>query len=101
MDRRERKFRTLRLRSEDKELLQQLGRNDQDLDRHHALLELIAVVKELQLPDIRNESRSPLRLGIPVQLDKAIRKKVDATGQTYIAVLLTAAREYLDTPPRQ
>ena len=101
MNRRERTYRTLRLRSEDKELLQRLGRDDQDLDRYHALLELVAVIQKLQLPDVRNESRHPLRLGIPTQLDEAIRKKVDATGQTYIAVLLTAAREYLDTPPRQ
>ena len=101
MNRRERTYRTLRLRSEDKKLLQQLGRNDQDLDRYHALLELVAVVQKLQLPDVRNERRHPLRLGIPTQLDKVIRKKVDATGQTYIAVLLMAAREHLDTPPRQ
>ena len=101
MDRRERTYRTLRLVVEDKELLQRLGRNDQDLDRYHALLELVAVVQKLKLPDVRNQIRHPLRLGIPTQLDKAIRKKADATGQTYIAILLTAAREHLDTPPRQ
>jgi len=95
VEKRDRKYRTLRLRPADKSLLQSLGGpDDEQPDRHHALLCLVSVIRELKLPDVRDEARVPLRLGIPTKLDAEIRRKADATGQTYVDILIAAANEY-------
>ncbi|MFW5690757.1 MAG: hypothetical protein ACOCXY_03005 [Planctomycetota bacterium] len=92
---RDRKYTTFRIFPDEKELLQHLGRGPEDAeDRYEALCELTDMVKTLDLPDIRNRERVPFRVGIPIELDAAIRNKVDQTGQPYIAVLLAAAAEY-------
>lgn len=86
---------TLRLYPNERQLVQDLGRGPEPAsDRHHALLDLVPIVEELDLPDIRERARQPIRLGIPDELDAAIRAVMENTGQTYIDVLLVAATEY-------
>jgi hypothetical protein len=88
----------MRLWPEDRELLQTLGEGE--ADRYSALCSLTEIVKGLKLPDIRKRKRRPLRLGVPVELDAAIDKVVQATGQTRLDVLLAAAREYRRRHPK-
>ncbi len=74
-------------------MLQDLGRAGGG-DRHSALVELAGIVAVLPLEDLHERIRQPLRLKIPTVLDKAIKRRVKETGQTYLAVLVEAAREY-------
>jgi hypothetical protein len=86
---------TLRLFEPERELLQNLGRVRPGVkDRYTALLELVGIVDELELEDVRRRKRQPLRIKIPEALRQVIDRKVEATGQTFIAVLIEAAREY-------
>lgn len=86
---------TLRLHEKDRQLLQDLGRVRPGVeDRHAALLELAAIVDELDMEDLRGRERRPLRIRIPESLERAIDRKADATGQTFLAVLIAAATEY-------
>jgi len=95
---------TLRLYEPERELLQDLGRVRPGVpDRYTALLELVGIVNELELEDVRKRERRPLRIKIPQALKQAIDRKVEATGQTFLAVLIEAAREYerRHTPQRR
>src|SRR5262249_43190275 len=86
---------TVRLYEAERELLQGLGRLRTGVgDRFTALLELVGIVDGLELEDVRKRKRKPLRIKIPEALRQAIDRKVEATGQTFLAVLLEAAREY-------
>lgn len=98
--RKQRRYMTLRLLPDDRELLQEIGKGRVGIkDRHAALVELAQIVPELDLPDVREMERRPLRLGIPQELEDAIAAKVKETGQTFIAVLLAAARHYRQRHP--
>lgn len=93
--RKERNFVVFRLFQQERELIRNLGRGSESVaDRHQALRDLVPIVEELNLPDIRNLKRKPIRIGIPEDLDAAIREVSERTGQTYTDVLLAAAREY-------
>jgi hypothetical protein len=95
---------TFRLHERDRQLLQDLGRVRPGVeDRHAALLELTEIVDDLELEDVRRRERRPLRIRIPEELEQAIKGKVKATGQTFLAVLIEAAREYerRHTPQRR
>src|SRR5262245_48236835 len=93
---RDRKFVTFRLLPEDRALLQHLGRGRADVpDRHAALLELAAIVRRREYPEEEPEpQRRSIRLGIPTELDEAIKAEAERTGSTYVSLLLRAAREY-------
>ncbi|MBA2224668.1 hypothetical protein [Thermogemmata fonticola] len=93
---RDRKFVTFRLLPDDRELLQNLGRGRADIpDRHAALLELVGIVQRQEYPEEQPEpERRSIRLGIPTELDEAIKAEAERTGSTYISLLLRAAREY-------
>src|SRR5437867_469654 len=93
---RERKFVTFRLLPDDRELLRQLGQGRAGIpDRHTAFLHLVEIVRRAEYPEEPPEpERQPLRLGIPTELDDAIKAEVERTGSTYISILLRAAREY-------
>ena len=89
------RYLTFRLHERDRQLLQDLGRVRPGVeDRHAALLELAGIVDELELEDVRGRERRPLRIRIPEELERAINRKAEATGQTFLAVLIGAAREY-------
>lgn len=89
------RYLTLRLFEPERQLLQDLGRVRPGVgDRHAALLDLVGVVDDLELPDLRARERRPLRIKVPEELERAINRKVEATGQTFLAVLVAAAREY-------
>jgi hypothetical protein len=86
---------TFRLHELDRQLLKDLGRLRPGVeDRHAALLELTGIVNELELENVRGRERRPLRIRIPEELEQAINRKVEATGGTFLGVLLEAAREY-------
>ncbi len=86
---------TFRLHERDRQLLQNLVRVKPGTeDRHAALLELVAIVDQLDLEDVRERERRPLRFRIPEELEEAINRKAEATGQNFLAVLIEAAREY-------
>ena len=68
-------------------------------DRHEALVDLVPIVESLNLPDIRNRTRRPIRIGIPDDLDVAIRRVADSTGQTYVDILVAAVSEYRKKHP--
>ena len=92
---REKKFMTLRLLPEDRQLLQDLGRGREKVpDRYTALCELTDIVQKLEIRPVEKQERQPLRLGIPESLDEAIREVVEKTDQTYLHILLAAATEY-------
>ncbi|MDZ4847916.1 MAG: hypothetical protein SGI77_01355 [Pirellulaceae bacterium] len=94
---RERRFATLRLTTQDKELLKRLGSpSDAAPDRHNALIAIAGLIAQLELPAI-DSRRQPIRLGIPPELDRAIELKRKATGQTALAILLAGARAYLES----
>lgn len=86
---------TLRLLDEDRHLIQNLAKGRENTpDRHAALCALVPFVRKLSLPDIRDQERSALRVGIPAELDDAINEVAEHTGHPFVAVLLAAAREY-------
>jgi hypothetical protein len=93
---RDRKFVTFRLLPDDRELLQHLGQGRADIpDRHTAFLELVEIVRRQEYPEEPPEpERRSLRLGIPTELDEAIKAEAERTESTYISILLRAAREY-------
>lgn len=93
--RRERRFITLRLLDEDRDLIQNLAKGRESTpDRHAALSALVPFVRKLSLPDIREQERSALRVGIPAELEDVINEVAERTGQPFVAVFLAAAREY-------
>ena len=86
---------TLRLLDQDRELILNLAKGRESTpDRHAALCALLPFVQKLSLPDIRQQERSALRVGIPAELEEAIKEVAERTGQPFVAVLLAAAREY-------
>ena len=89
------RYLTFRLHERDRQLLQDLGRVRPGVeDRHAALLEIAGIVDELELEDVRGRERRPLRVRIPEELERTINRKAEATGQTFLAVLVAAAMEY-------
>lgn len=91
---RERKFRTFRLHPADKKAVQALGKvGGQSIDRHDALLELVAELPKLDLPVMKSGERVPMRLGIPTELDEAINEVKKRTKQTYVSILLAAVHQ--------
>ena len=89
------RYLTLRLHEEDRQLLQDLGRMRPGVeDRHAAFLELVPIVDDLELEDVRERERRPLRIRIPEELEQSINRKTEATGQTFLGILIAAAREY-------
>ena len=100
MDELNRNFKTFRLFHRERELIRNLGRGPEDVaSRHQALLGLVPIAKELDLPDIHNRQRQPIRIGIPTELDDAIRDVMERTGQNFIDVLLAAAEKYRERYP--
>lgn len=95
---REGNFRTFRLPPNDRELLQNLGRGRVDIeDRHAALLELVQIVREMEVPP--KEERQPLRIRIPSELANEISQRADQSGHTAQDILLMAAQIYRDRYP--
>jgi hypothetical protein len=89
------RYATFRLHERDRQLLQNLAQVKPGTeDRHAALLDLVAIVDQLKLEDVRERERRPLRFRIPEELEQAINRKVEATGQNFLTVLIEAAREY-------
>ena len=101
---RERKFRTFRLRPDEKLAIRKLTSvGARKRDRHMALLELVSLVPTLDLPKVDKSKREPMRLGIPSELDAAINKVKHQTGHTYVSILLAAVhrRLELDSKPNR
>lgn len=97
---RDRQWVTFRLWPEDRTLLQNLAsRRPDTVDRYSALLALIPIVQELDLPDIRDRERQALRLGIPIELHTELEHVKEKTGQSITDVLLEAARLYAERNP--
>ena len=95
---RKRNFRTFRLFPKEHDLLMNLGRGREEIpDRHAALLELIDIADEMEVP--QKEERRAMRVGIPVDLKKVIDRRADESGQTFQDVLLMAVRVYRERYP--
>lgn len=93
-------FKTFRLLPEDRTLLQDLGRGTDGVEnRTEALEQLAEVLETMQIPKVGAQDRRALRLGIPLELDTRIREIVEETGQTYIDVLVMAAKEFRKRNP--
>lgn len=93
-------FKTFRLLPEDRLLLQNLGRGADGIENRREALELLSeVLATMQIPNVKDQNRRALRLGIPLELDTRIRQIVEETGQTYIDVLLLAAQEFRKRNP--
>jgi hypothetical protein len=94
--RRYKRYLTLRLFEEDRELLQNLGRGRPEIaDRYEAFLEVNQIVQGMEFPDIREKKkRRPIRIAIPQELEATITGIAKATGQPFLTILLEAAREY-------
>jgi hypothetical protein len=93
--RRNKRYLTLRLFEEDRELLQNLGRGRPEIaDRYEAFLEVNEIVQGMEFPDIRKKKRRPIRIAIPQELEATITGIAEATGQPFLTILLEAAREY-------
>ncbi len=92
-----REYHVLRLFQEDKDLIQGLGKKD-GCSRYDALLKLIPIVDMLDLPAIKAPKRYPVRVGIPTELKRAI-KKAKKPGQPMVEILLAAARKYREQHP--
>ena len=90
--RRDRKFVTMRLYDEEREILRTLAPSTGYDDRHEALLALVPLAKKAKFEDIRDRERRPLRIGIPDELSAAIDKIVKKTGQPRQHVLIELAR---------
>ncbi len=99
-DRTDRVYKVFNLHPEDRDRIRLLGFGD-GMSRHEALLQLVPIVERLDMIDIRESQRRPIRIAIPVELDRVIRERKAATGQPYVQILLEAARRYrLDHPMR-
>jgi len=88
-----RTFTTLRLLNDDFHKLQDIGRLTKQ-SRHQALCKLAPIVRELALPDQRKKQRQSLRIGIPSELDEAIRKSAERNNCSYLTILISAVHEY-------
>lgn len=89
---------TIRVSASDHKLLRALGNNEKT--RHEALLELIPIIANLELPP---KDKLAIRLLIPSELDAAIQtiidktRSVDGCGYTFQAILLAAVRQNANT----
>jgi len=93
-----RNFRSFRLFPADRSLLQNLGRGNPKVpDRHTALLQLVPIVRDLEIP--KKKGREPIRIGIPNELADELTKRSGETGHTVQDILLAAARVYRDRHP--
>ncbi|WP_339911809.1 hypothetical protein [Symmachiella dynata] len=92
---RDRKWVTFRLWPEDRELLRTIADlSDETPDRYTALQQILPIIRDLELEDVREREREPLRLGIPKEVHNALAARSKATGQTITDILLIAVREY-------
>lgn len=91
-ERRDRVYRVFRLYQDDRERLRTLHEVTAVEDRHHALLNLVDIVENMDIPDIRERERQSIRIGIPVELHETIQRRADETGQTYVDILMMAVR---------
>lgn len=79
----------------DYELLSRIAEGPQSTpDRYHALKMFIPIVEKLELEDKRKQDRKLIRLQMPPELDRLIRRRAKETGQTYTHILTEAAREF-------
>lgn len=94
--RRNKRYLTLRLFEEDRELVQNLGRGRPEIaDRYEAFLEVNEIVQGMEFPDIRKkQKRRPIRIAIPEELEATITRIAKATGQPFMTIMLEAVREY-------
>lgn len=90
---RDRRYTTFRLASDDYQLMRRLGKAGSGIScRYDALCELTDIVQALKLPNKRD--KHGFRAGIPRALDEALKKKAKETGYRYVDLLLIAARLY-------
>ena len=93
---RDRQWSTFRLWPPDRELLRTIAeRSDETPDRYTAFQRLLPIVQALNLEDVRELERQPLRLGLPVELHEVLTQRSKATGLTITDILLRAARQYI------
>jgi hypothetical protein len=60
------------------------------------MLRLIEDVESLVEEDFKVEMPDPIRIIVPLELDKIIKDKAKELGQPYIRVLIRAAEKWLD-----
>ena len=90
----DRTFRVFNLLPSDRKGLKDIKEIEELPNRHEALERLIPIVQSMDLEKLEQGDRKPIRLGIPDELHKAINDLKKKTGQTYISILVEAAREY-------
>lgn len=96
-EKRERRWAILQLLEEDHLRLRRLGIESGYADRYAALVGLVPFVREMKEDNlIKPPERRPLKLGIPPELDEAIKAKANELGVTSIKVLLSAAQLQID-----
>ena len=90
----DRKFRAFKLPQYERDLLRLIACGTSYETRHDALTALAQFVERLEIPHAETLERRSLRIGIPPELDKAIREKMKVTGRTYQDILLAAAADF-------
>lgn len=95
---RSRRFVTFRLPEKDHRLLREIGKK-RGLERYQALLELVDVIPQLELPE-KSSQRRPMRIGLPTELDEVLQAAKERSGVPYLDILLAAARKYEASAPQ-
>jgi hypothetical protein len=92
---RPRRYQVFRLRADERKFLEDLGHNRPD--RYTALVELTEILRDKAVQDSLTKftpERRPLRLGIPNELDKEIKRVSKLKRIPYVAILLRLAQEW-------
>ena len=88
---------TAKLPEWEHDMLRDLRKTANTVDRYTALMQLVPIVESLTEKDFPAEVIDPIRLAIPLELDAALKKKVVEIEQPYIRLLVRAAQTWIAT----
>jgi hypothetical protein len=88
------KFVVFRVGPEEKKLLQSLGQGPGEKDRYTALSAFVELAGKITFSKPKKEIRKPVRVRMPPDLAKVLKKISKQTGQPALLVLLELAREF-------
>jgi len=96
-DPRPRHYTVARLRKEDGDVFREISRvvTQEGGDLYAAMEEIAELVKNVTIDDLPHERLKPIRLGIPIELNRAIKRKACEFGRPSIRILIAAAERYV------
>lgn len=97
IDQRPRHYTVARLRKEDGDVFREISRvvAQEGGDLYVAMEEIAELVKNVTGDDLPHERLKPIRLGIPIELNKILKKKAHEFSRPSIRILIAAAERYV------